>query len=111
METPKQLRYRKSGGAHIYYADNQQIEGLQEIKINKTWYSVKYDLWLELVHDDEKEYRVVSKRYYVTGQFAGVNVKIMLDELLKAGAKITPMKFVPGTQRLKIRKKRVKAKK
>lgn len=105
MAAAKPLRYKKEYGAHIYRTGRHQIEQLQEVKIDSTLYTVHHCLWLDLVREDDEEYQVVSKRYYIWGKFAGVNIKIMLEDLLRAGAEIIPVKFGPQPPAAKPRKK------
>lgn len=95
MEKPKQLRCKKEYGAYIYRVGRHQIENLIEVKIAGKFHAVRHDLWLELVREEDEEYQVVSKRYFIAAKFAGVDIKVRLDELLRAGAEIFPVKFRP----------------
>lgn len=105
MEKPKQLRCKKEYGAYIYRVGRHQIEDLREVKIAGKFYTVRYNFWLELVREDDEEYQVASKRYFIAAKFAGVDIKVNLDELLRAGAEIVPVKFGPQPPAVKPRTK------
>lgn len=105
MATPKPLRYKTEYGAHIYRTGRHQIEDLLEVKIGKTLYTVRHYFWLELVRAEDEEYQVASKRYFIPAKFAGVDIKVPLEELMRAGAEIFPVKFGPQPPAVKPRKK------
>lgn len=110
---PAKLHSYNSWGAYVYEIAGEQLYDLYSVDIAGKKYAVGYVTHTETVYDTGHEYpaclgHAMSRRYYVQTKFAGVNIKVFLDELIAKRVKITALDYSMEKPKPKPRKKRVR---
>ena len=92
-KTRQKLSHKDSWGYHLYTFGRKEIDYLSVVEISGKKYKVYAITDSTTVYDMGHNGPVSSYRYYVTIDFAGVRANIYLDEIIREGAKIYPVKY------------------
>lgn len=94
LKKKSRVSYRNDWEYHAYTIRRKNIEELREVEIGSKKHKVFAVIDCATAYDMGHSYDVASARYYIKIPFAGVQARIYLDEIIKAGAKVFATKYM-----------------